>query len=60
MMALRLLFFPNSSTPLTEHIIFTLINAALLAYSYKYFKRLLEYLVPKIVLWLLGTKAKDK
>lgn len=60
MMALRLLFFPNSSTPLTEHIIFTLINAALLAYSYKYFKRLLAYLVPKIVLWLLGPKAKDK
>ena len=60
MMALRLIFFPNSSTPLTEHIILTLFNAAVLAYSYKYFKRLLAYLIPKIVLWLLGTKPKDK
>lgn len=60
MMALRFVFFPNSSTSLTEHIILTFFNAAVLAYSYKYFKRLLAYLIPKIVLWILGAKPKDK
>jgi hypothetical protein len=60
MMAVHIVFFPNSSTPLTQQILFTLLNAAVLVYLYKYFKRLLEYLIPKIVLWIGSTKAKDK
>jgi hypothetical protein len=58
MIALRFVFFPNSSTPLAEHIILTLLNAAVLAYSHKYFKRLLAYLIPKMMVWLVGLSQK--
>ena len=60
MMAMQFIFFPNSRAPLAEQIIFTLLNAAVFAYLYKYFKRLLAYIIPKIVLWVLGTKPKDE
>ena len=59
-MVLQIVFFPDSRTSLTEQIIFTLLNAAVLAYLYKYFNRILAYLIPKIVLWVVGTKPKDK
>jgi hypothetical protein len=60
MMTLHLVFFPNSTTPLTEQIITTFITAAVFAYLYKYLKRLLAYLIPKIVLWVVGNKSRDK
>ena len=60
MMAMHFIFFPNSSVALTEQILFTLLNAAILAYSYKYFKRLLAHIIPKVVLWIFRTKPKHK
>ena len=60
MLALHLIFFRNSHAPIAETIFTTLIPAALLAYFDKHFKRLIGYLVPKIVAKLVGTKAKRK
>lgn len=60
MLLLHFIFFPESNTPLVEQIILTLISAAVMAYSFKYLKRLLAYLIQKIVPLIIGPKSRGK
>jgi hypothetical protein len=60
MMSLHLIFSPGSTTPIIEQIISTLISAAAMAYSFKYLKRLLAYLIQKIVPLIIGPKSRGE
>lgn len=60
MLALHLLLFPKSSQSIAEYLFTAFLSAGLFAYSYKYFKRLLSYVIQKIVPLIPGTKPKNK
>lgn len=60
MLALRLLFYRNDTIHLAEHIFITFFSAALLAYFDKHLRRLLVYVIQKIIPRLTGSKSKEQ
>jgi hypothetical protein len=59
MLGMRLIFFRDASVSITEHIITSCLSAGLMAYLDKYFKRLLTYLIKKILPAITRTKSND-
>jgi hypothetical protein len=60
MLVMRLIFFRNGNISIAEHLFTSFFTAALLAYFDKHLKRLMVYLIKKIVPWITATKSKDK
>lgn len=60
MLSMRLIFFRDSNISIAEHLFITFFTAAPLAYLDKHFKRLLVYLIQKILPLVIRTKSKDK
>ncbi len=60
MLVMRLIYFRNDNISIAEHLFISFFTAALFAYLDKHFRRLMLYLIKKIVPWITATKSKGK
>lgn len=59
LLVVRIIYLRNNNIHIAEHIFIAFFTAATMAYLDKYFKRLIVYLVQKIVPKLTRAKSKD-